>query len=90
MRNHLSSSNSTTLTSPTLSRAQVGITASNLLRLLHNLLALGQDQLDVAGVRHVWVDLELQVSRRPGEGWVEGVLRDREHGMFVDAAWGPG
>jgi hypothetical protein len=35
----------------------VGITAGNLLGLLDNLLTLGQDELDVAGVRHVRVDL---------------------------------
>jgi len=34
----------------------VVLTTSNRLRLLYNLLAFGQDQLDVAGVRHVRVD----------------------------------
>lgn len=44
--------------STALSRAQVRIlTSGNSLRLLDNLLTLGQDQLDVAGVRHVRVDL---------------------------------
>lgn len=44
---------------PTLSRAQVQHLASlDGLSLGHNLLALGKDQLDVAGVRHVWVDLK--------------------------------
>lgn len=33
------------------------LTASNLVGLLDNLLTLGQDELDVAGVRHVGVDL---------------------------------
>lgn len=33
----------------------------NGLSLGNNLLALGKDQLDVAGVRHVWVDLERQL-----------------------------
>jgi hypothetical protein len=33
------------------------LTASNLLGLLDNLLTLGQDELDVAGVGHVRVDL---------------------------------
>jgi len=56
---HLCSSDSTTLTSTTLSRAQVSIlTTNNSLRLLYNLLALSQDQFDVAWVGHVWVDLE--------------------------------
>jgi hypothetical protein len=55
---HLCSGNSTTLTRTPLSRAQVCLlTANNCLRLLHNLLTLGQDQLDVAWVGHVWVDL---------------------------------
>ena len=66
MRNHLSSSNSTTLTSPTRSRAQMSIlTTNNRLRLLYNLLALGKDQLDVARVRHVWVDLDRSISICP-------------------------
>ena len=44
--------------STTLSRAQVRLlTTDNSLRLLHNLLALGENQLDVAGVRHIGVDL---------------------------------
>lgn len=33
------------------------LTANNLVRLLDNLLTLGQDKFDVAGVRHVGVDL---------------------------------
>jgi hypothetical protein len=41
-----------------LSRAQVSVlTGNNIIRLLNNLLTLGQDQLDVAGVGHVGVDL---------------------------------
>lgn len=43
--------------STALSRAQVRITSGNSLGLLDNLLTLGQDQLDVARVRHVGVDL---------------------------------
>lgn len=40
----------------TLARAKV-LTADNGIGLLDNLLSLGQDELDVAGVRHVRVDL---------------------------------
>ena len=42
----------------TLSGAQVQLTSLNSLRLLDNLLALSEDQLDVTWVRHVWVDLK--------------------------------
>jgi hypothetical protein len=57
-RNHLCSSDGTTLTSTPLSWAQVGnLTTNDCLRLLNNLLAFGQDQLNVARVRHVRVDL---------------------------------
>ncbi len=59
---HLSSSDSLAHTGATLPRAQVSdLTASNSLRLLDNLLALGQDQLNVAGVRHVRVDLQVSL-----------------------------
>lgn len=41
-----------------LSRVETELlAANNLVGLLDNLLTLGQDQLDVAGVRHVRVDL---------------------------------
>jgi len=43
--------------STTLPGRQVLVTASNSIRLLNNLVTLRQDQLDVAGVRHVGVDL---------------------------------
>lgn len=58
---HLSSSDSTTLTGSTLSRAQMLLTTCNSLRLLNYLLTLGQDQFDVAWVRHVWVDLQIML-----------------------------
>ncbi len=59
---HLSSSDSLAHTGASLPRAQVSdLTAGNSLRLLDNLLALGQDQLDVAGVRHVRVDLQVSL-----------------------------
>jgi hypothetical protein len=45
-------------TGTALSRAQAELLAVlDLVRLLDNLLALGEDQLDVAGARHVGVDL---------------------------------
>jgi len=51
LKDHLCSSDSTTLANTTLSRAQVSLLASNnSLRLLNNLLTLGQDQLDVTWV----------------------------------------
>jgi hypothetical protein len=43
-------------TGAALPRGQVGVAAGNLVGLLDNLLTLGQDELDVAGVRHVGVD----------------------------------
>lgn len=42
----------------TLSRVQALLTANNGLGLLDDLLGLGKDELDVAGVRHVGVDLD--------------------------------
>ena len=46
-------------TGTTLPRVEAELlTVSNLLRLLDNLIALGEDQLDVAGARHVGVDLK--------------------------------
>lgn len=54
---NLCGSDSLAETSTTLSRAEMGIAADNLVRLLYNLVALGQDKLDVARVRHVRVDL---------------------------------
>lgn len=40
-----------------LPRVQVGLVADDSLRLLDSLLGLGQDELDMAGARHVRVDL---------------------------------
>jgi hypothetical protein len=57
---NLSSGDGGALAGTTLSRAQVQLASLDGLSLGHNLLALGKDQLDVAGVRHVWVDLKLQ------------------------------
>lgn len=42
----------------TLSRVQALLTADNSLGLLDDLLGLGQNELDVAGVGHVGVDLD--------------------------------
>lgn len=61
---HLSSSDSTTLTSTPLSRVESDLLATNYrLGLLDYLLSLGENQFDVAGVGHVWIDLALHVSR---------------------------
>lgn len=65
----------------------------NLVRLLNNLLTLGQDELDVAGVRHVRVDLRLSWLEMNTIDTIHRVaenIHDREHGMCVFAAWGPG
>lgn len=56
-RCHLCGSEGLAETGATLSAGQV-LTANNLLGLLDNLLSLSQDELDVAGVRHVRVNLE--------------------------------
>ena len=68
---HLSSGDSLADAGAALPRAKVGVLANNGLRLLDGLLGLGEDELDVAGVGHVRVDLR-QVSfvvfRRLGIG----------------------
>jgi hypothetical protein len=43
----------------------VGLAGKGIGSLLHDLLALGEDQLDVAWVGHVWVDLVLQLAWSP-------------------------
>ena len=61
--------------------------------LLHDLIFLGKDELNVAGVGHVGVDLcESIVSVRLyiKRAVVEESLHDREHGKFGDVAWAPG
>lgn len=47
----------------TLSRVQALLTANNGLGLLDDLLGLGKDELDVAGVGHVGVDLDSHISQ---------------------------
>ena len=54
---HLSGGDGLAPSGTTLPRGQV-LATLNSLRLLDNLVTLGQDQFDVAGVRHVRVDLE--------------------------------
>lgn len=76
------------------------LTGNNSVGFLHNLLSLGEDQLDVAGVGHVGVDLRhgqsekswLRFSRwlRVTEPFFGEHIHDRGHGKFVGAAWGPG
>lgn len=60
--------------------------------LLDDFLTLGQDELDVARVGHVGVDLD-EISRRwregGGENWIHNI-HDREHGRCVSVPWGPG
>lgn len=84
--------------STTLSGVQAVLTTSNSLGLLDDLLSLGEDKLDVAGVGHVGVDLGHKMSAQlligPHSDFVGAVLsvnvHDRGHGKFVGAAWGPG
>ena len=76
------------------------VTADDSLGLLDNLLTLGKDELDVAGVGHVRVDLYVMlvtVARFRRFVLVIGTvrfgnfnIRDRGHGKSVGAAWGPG
>lgn len=54
---NLRRSNSPSHAHTTLSGAEVSLAPGNSLRLLNDLLALGQDKLDVARVGHVGVDL---------------------------------
>ena len=66
--------------------------AGNSLRgLLNDLLALGEDHLDVARVGHVRVDLGRVVSLGVQIGEIQsGNVHDRGHGMCGGSAWGPG
>lgn len=74
----LRSSDGLANTGTTLSGAKVLLAANNDVGLLDDLLTLGKDQLDVAGVGHVGVDLFSKVSTscilfpfsRPGFGGV--------------------
>ena len=81
-------------TGTTLSAGKV-VAANNLLGLLDNLLSLGEDELDVAGVRHVGVDLDVMLALGGfGDSAIRGLVgvyvHDRGHGTCVCAAWGPG
>lgn len=62
---------------------------SNLLGLLDGLVGLGKDELDVARVRHVGVDLHelLDIAQVFGSSHD---IHGRERGMCAFAAWGPG
>lgn len=89
----LSSGDSLADAGAALPRAEVGVLADNGLGLLDSLLSLGEDELDVAGVGHVGVDLHhVLVSLRPARAVQEirGNVRDRERGMCGGAAWEPG
>lgn len=89
---HLCGSDSLAAESTTLSRAQVGVLADNGLGLLNDLLTLGKDQLDVAGVRHVGVDLYVEsvLVFFVCQDRISFNIHDRGHGKYVCAAWGPG
>lgn len=68
------------------------LVANNRLGLLDSLVGLGEDELDVAGVGHVGVDLR-HVSFSmfcPSDSEDPVNVRGRERGMCGGAAWGPG
>lgn len=59
--------------------------------LLDLLIGLGEDELDVAGVGHVGVDLKrklVQASKKKPA--VKKNVHDREHGKCGGDPWGPG
>lgn len=59
--------------------------------LLDNFVALGEDELDVARVGHVGVDLiSLAGGNTPFDTYGVGDVHDREHGRCVCDPWGPG
>lgn len=59
--------------------------------LLDFLVGLGEDELDVAGVGHVGVDLErYKLVLIPGVTIVGWDVHDREHGKCGGDPWGPG
>ena len=65
------------------------LTLGNSLGLLDDLLTLGQDELDVAGVGHIGVDLWIGLDANfKSDHWEN--IHDRGHGMSFVAAWGPG
>jgi len=70
----LSSGDSLANAGTALPRAKVGILANNRLGLLNGLLGLGEDELDVARVGHVGVDLHHVSFERvlPQPFWVSG------------------
>jgi hypothetical protein len=55
--------------------------------LLDDFGTLGEDELDVGGVRHVGVDLDVLGSDTVQ---IRGYIRDRGHGKCAFAAWAPG
>jgi hypothetical protein len=88
----LSRSDGTTLSGGTLSGVQAGgLTANDGLGLLDDLLSLGEDELDVAGVGHVWVDLFADFVSISSFIFLvctrgKGHVHDRGHGMFGGVA----
>ena len=66
-----------------------GGTGNSLWGLLDDLLALGEDHLDVAWVGHVWVDLSCVLALVVKDIGASN-LHDRGHGRYVSSAWEPG
>lgn len=58
-------------------------------RLLDLLISLGKDELDVAGVGHVGVDLDSVSPLFDNQG-ICWNIHDREHGRYVCGPWEPG
>lgn len=58
--------------------------------LLDDLLSLGQDELDVAGLGHEGVDLEKTKSANGTPPPMEGDIHGRGHGRCVSGPWEPG
>lgn len=58
--------------------------------LLDFLLTLGKDELDVAGVGHVGVDLDSVSPFFPNNEGIRWNIHDREHGRYVCGPWEPG
>lgn len=58
--------------------------------LLDLLIGLGEDELDVAGVGHVGVDLEKSLADGRKKNAKTSNIHDREHGKCGGGPWEPG
>lgn len=58
--------------------------------LLDNFFGLGEDELDVARVGHVGVDLNSLAGGNKLRFKMVGDIHGREHGRYVCDLWGPG